>query len=248
MNAWAHGYVENFDYTFGFYRELAPSFLKFGALVSGHRPAFDLKDIAYCELGCGQGFSTNLLAAANPEIAFFANDFMPSHIVNAQRLARAGRQKNVRFYDHPFDEFLSEPTLPTNFDIIALHGVYSWVSPEIRRQILSFIRQKLRPGGIVYISYNAMPGWAPIMPLRRLFVDCVASNQPSQSSTIAQALSYARVFESLEAGYFRGNAAASSLLKKVSDMPQQYFAHEFLNQDWNPFYFQDLVSGYRKQS
>ena len=42
------------------------------------------------ELGCGQGFSTNLLAAANPHIRFHATDFNPGHIVGAQSLAQAG--------------------------------------------------------------------------------------------------------------------------------------------------------------
>jgi len=58
-----------------------------------------------------------------------------------------------------------------DFDFITLHGIYSWISPENRRTIVEFMRRKLKPGGIVYISYNCMPGWAGMMPLRRLLVE-----------------------------------------------------------------------------
>ena len=165
MANWSAGYVVDVEYTHGFYQELTPSLLGFLALLQGvQSPDPGASSLTYCELGCGQGFSTNLLAAANPQIQFHATDFNPGHIVGAQNLARAAAVKNVHFYDDSFAEFLSRDDLP-DFDFITLHGIYSWVSPENRQTIVEFIRRKLKPGGLVYISYNTMPGWASMMPL-----------------------------------------------------------------------------------
>ena len=55
------------------------------------------------------------------------------------------------------------------FDFIGLHGVWSWVSPENQKIIINFIRKKLKVGGVVYISYNTLPGWLQMIPLRELY-------------------------------------------------------------------------------
>ena len=34
---------------------------------------------------------------------------------------------------------------------------------------MQFIRRYLKPGGMVYISYNCLTGWSANMPVRELF-------------------------------------------------------------------------------
>ena len=53
-------------------------------------------------------------------------------------------------------------------DFITLHGVYSWVPAEVREQIIEIVRRKLKPGGLVMVSYNTMPGWASHLPMREI--------------------------------------------------------------------------------
>lgn len=160
--SWTQGYVDGLDYTFDFYRELTPSLLGFAVLCRGQKFAFEGRPLKYCELGCGQGFSTNLLAAANPDIEFYANDFNPAHIAGARSLANDAALANVHFYEHAFADFTDEPALPDGFDIISLHGVYSWISAKNRGEIANFIFRKLKPGGLVFISYNTLPGWSSV--------------------------------------------------------------------------------------
>src|SRR5882757_5507892 len=158
MAEWASGYVTDLGYTHGFYRELTPSYLGLVPLAVG-QSGFDANaSLMICELGCGQGLSANLIAAANPHIQYYATDFNPAHIVGAKALAAEAGTANVHFFDHSFAEFLVEPSLPT-FDVIMLHGIYSWVQAPQRAEIVEFIRRKLKPGGLVYISYNSLPGW-----------------------------------------------------------------------------------------
>jgi SAM-dependent methyltransferase len=242
LNHWTSGYVEGPDYTHGFYRGLTPTIMALAALSQGRKFGPSLDKLTYCELGCGQGFSANLLAAANAGIEIHANDFNPAHVIGARALAEEAGLKNVHFYEHDFAEFIHEPALPAEgFDIIALHGIYSWVSAEARGQVVEFIRRRLKPGGFVYLSYNTMPGWAPVMPLRRLLVDQAARAGGPVVLGIDDALKFAESLTRANAGYFLQNPNVASRLATMLPMSRNYLAHEYFNRDWTPFHFEDVA-------
>ncbi|MCB8821561.1 methyltransferase regulatory domain-containing protein [Microvirga rosea] len=242
MANWASGYVVDVDYTHGFYRELAPSYLSFLALIQGiQAPDRRKGTLAYCELGCGQGFSTNVLAAANPQIRFYATDFNPTHTVGAENLARAAQLENVHFFNDSFAEFLIRDDLPA-FDFITLHGIYSWISQENRRNIVEFIRRKLKPGGIVYASYNTMPGWASVMPLRRLLVEHANGQKTgSQTARIRDSIAFAERLSQLGSRYFVNHPKLNDRLNAIKAKDSHYVAHEYFNSHLNPFYFIDVA-------
>ncbi|MBF9194428.1 class I SAM-dependent methyltransferase [Microvirga terrestris] len=243
MASWSAGYVVDVEYTHGFYQELTPSLLGFLTLLQGvQAPDLGSSSLAYCELGCGQGFSANLLAAANPHIQFYATDFNPGHIVGARDLAKAGGLHNVHFYDDSFADFLGRTDLP-DFDFICLHGIYSWISPENRRTIVDFIRSKLKPGGLVYISYNTMPGWASMMPLRRLLLEHTVAQgaQLSGPSRVKHFIDLADKVGKLDTRYFGSHPKLAKRIEKLKGQNSNYIAHEYLNQHSEPFYFTDLA-------
>ncbi|WP_324132742.1 class I SAM-dependent methyltransferase [Bosea sp. (in: a-proteobacteria)] len=242
MTSWTSGYVSDLPYTHGFYREIVPALLSFAGLASGHEAAKPPLPLRYCELGCGQGFSANLIAAANPAVEIHATDFNPAQIAGARRLAEEAGVANVHFYEAAFANFATEPSLPAQFDIIALHGIYSWISPENRRHIVSFIKQKLRPGGLVYVSYNTLPGWASVMPLRRLMVDHAGLRKGPIAPRVSEALAFAESLKAAGAAYFTHNSAIAGRLDKMKGLPREYLAHEYFNADWTPFYFADVAA------
>eukprot|EP01032_Pedospumella_encystans_P007232 gene7232-8675_t len=88
MQDWTGGYVTDIEYTSGFYRELAPASINFAALLRRYGSPDACKAYTWLEVGCGNGLSANALAAANPQSVFYAFDFNPVHIQNAQRVAR----------------------------------------------------------------------------------------------------------------------------------------------------------------
>lgn len=242
MTTWTSGYVADLAYTHGYYRELQPQLLRMAALSRATQVALPQDRLSYCELGCGQGFSANLLAAANPQMDVHAMDFNPAQIAGARALAAEAGTSNVHFHDHAFAEFGSEPTLPDTFDIIALHGIYSWISPENRRHIVEFIRRRLRVGGLLYISYNTLPGWAPLMPLRQLLVDQANLSVGSIAPRIEAAISFAEQFQALAPAYFAQNPLVAVRFDKLKGMSRNYLAHEYFNRDWTPFYFTDVAA------
>lgn len=242
MSTWTDGYVADINYTFGFYRELTPALQTFVALSRGNRgPGPGLGGpAAYCELGCGHGFSANLLAAANPNIEVYANDFLPAQIAWARSLAGDAATPNLHFSDASFQEYIDDPSLPP-FDFIGLHGIYSWVSAENRQAIVDFIARKLKVGGLVYISYNTLPGWAGAMPIRRLLVEHSGMTGGPLSLRIEKAMAFAERMTEANAAYMRDTHGVKARLEGMRSHSRSYLAHEYFNRDWTPFYFADVA-------
>jgi len=163
---WQDGYVIEVPYTQGFYHHLSPANLLLCLLAKQVKFPPIGQPFTYCELACGHGLTTNLLAATYPQGDFYATDFNPTHIHQARDLAAAAGLSNVTFSDQSFQEYL-EADLPA-FDFISLHGIYSWISPENRRVIQAFLQKYLKVGGVVYVSYNTLPGWGVLAPIQKL--------------------------------------------------------------------------------
>jgi len=236
---WNEGYVIDVDYTRGFYQELAPRALAFTALALGVEPPEVNRPYTYFEIGCGHGFTSNLLAAANPQGSFFANDFNPTHIRNARALAADAGLTNVTFLENSFEE-LEKADLP-QFDFITLHGVYSWVSEGARRAIVDFIRRKLNPGGLVYISYNSMPGWASMGPVQRLLSEYAAMVPGPTDRKFRQAVEFAQKLNDKGARFFAANPSAAARLEDLKKRPVKYLLHEYMNAHWYIPYHADVV-------
>ena len=242
MSEWAAGYVVDVGYTHGFYRELTPTSVCLAALLQGFLPPdLERAGLRYCELGCGQGYSINLHASVNPGIEFYATDFNPAHIAGARGLASAAGLSNVRFFEQSFAEFLDNPEVPS-FDFIMLHGIYSWISPENRKVLVRFIREKLNPGGIAYISYNAMPGWASLLPFHHLISEYAAARGTGPTlKRIKDAIAFLERLEASKAKYFGLNPKAGAHLKLVQTQNPSYLAHEYINRDFKAFHFAEVA-------
>ena len=241
MSSWSDGYVTDIGYTGGVHGELAPAHLAFAAALAGQAVPDVAEPLAYCDLGCGQGVTTNLMAASYPHIEFHGNDFNPAHVVGARRMAAETGLANVHFYEDSFEEFLRQPKLPEAFDIIVLHGIYSWISPENRAHVRRFIRERLKPGGLVYLSYNALPGWSALAPIRR-FMQLQNAGGGSTAARLSSALDAVRAAADADMGYFKRNPGAKSWLDKMAKSPPAYLAHEYFNANWTLYYHADLVA------
>ncbi|MEB3229516.1 MAG: class I SAM-dependent methyltransferase [Leptolyngbyaceae bacterium] len=238
MTDWTHGYVSDISYDYSFFPELSPTNLAFNLLDHQFFPP-SFTNFTYCELGCGQGFTTNVLAATNPQGNFWGIDFNPNHIAAAQRLATSAQLNNIQFSDNSFEEFLTSPT--PQFDFIALHGIYSWINDENRKFIVQILSQKLKVGGAVYISYNALPGWSNLMPLRELMVQYTEGTSASTLQKVEQGLEFAQTLQALNAGYFMANPSVKTDLEAMQDNSPVYIGHEYFNQNSYPFYHSKIV-------
>jgi SAM-dependent methyltransferase len=167
MTDWTAGYVADVGYIYGYYPELNPLRVQLAFLSAGL--AFPESGSA-CELGFGQGLSTNIHAATSVT-KWVGTDFNPSQAAFAQDLASV-TAADARLFDESFAEFCARQDLQ-EFDFIGLHGIWSWVSDANREIIVDFVRRKLKVGGVLYVSYNTRPGWAAMVPMRHLLTEHV---------------------------------------------------------------------------
>lgn len=243
MPDWSDGYLTDIPYTSQVYRELAPRYLSFACLTQGMRPPDVGPGSSYLELGCGQGYGTNLFAAANPGMRFVGVDFMPGHIASATRMAKAAGLANVEFLDLSFEQLLRQlPDAAPRFDFVVLHGIYSWVSQRNRETIVRLIDRCLKPGGLAYVSYNVLPGYAALAPIQRFMWEFASRNPGTATDQAAKALDAASDLVAGGAQFFKHNPRAERRLEVIRGQDPQYLAHEFLQGQWTPFYHADVVA------
>lgn len=232
---------ESCDYIPGFFKELSPSLLEFCLLNNGMIGPDTQQPFTYCELGYGQGRTLNLLAAANPHGTFYGTDFNRSHFESATAVAETGGLSNLHLFADSFEAF-GERDLP-QFDIIVLHGIFSWVDDACRQLLLQFVKQHLKPCGLVYVSYNALPGWSDLMPLRRLLLDCARTTRDPRNTTeehAAQTLALATRIAT-QSNFLQDRPTTVKELERLNQLPLGYLAHEYLVPDMQAFYAGDVI-------
>jgi len=237
MSNWTAGYVADIGYTYGYYTELNPQRLKLPFLASG-KVLPEVKTA--CELGFGQGMSIAIHAAAS-QVTWYGTDFNPAQASFAKEItAAAGVDASV--FDESFEEFCLRPDLP-EFDYIGLHGIWSWINDQNRRVITDFLRRKLKIGGVLYISYNTQPGWAPMVPVRELLsshIDVMGASGQGIVNRIDAALDFAERLFAAEPLYTKINSQVIERVKRMKEQSRHYLAHEYFNQDWHPMSFNRL--------
>jgi len=168
-------------------------------------------------------------------------DFNPSQASFAQELARASGS-DAKLYDEAFAEFVARTDLP-EFDYIGLHGIWSWISDDNRRIIVDFIRRKLKVGGVLYISYNTLPGWAAFAPMRHLMAEHAQEfgvQGKGIINRVCDAIDFAEKMLATQPQFAQANAGVPGRLQTLKGQNRQYLAHEYFNRDWLPMHFANV--------
>jgi SAM-dependent methyltransferase len=234
------GNVADVGYTAGFYPETAPAHLAFAALCRSRAPGLAGRPRRVLELGFGQGFGLALLAAANPDVAFEGCDFNAEHVAHARHLIGDAMLANVSVSHQSFEQAADQGD--NDVDVVILHGILSWIEPASQRAVVSNLERRLKPGGVAYVSYNCMPGWAPLAPIRRLILDVKHHNPGSSANQIGPALDLLEQLWRSNAGYFVMNPMAAHHVLTMLAMDQAYLAHEFLAEPAALPYFADVAA------
>ncbi|NBU25236.1 MAG: class I SAM-dependent methyltransferase [Gammaproteobacteria bacterium] len=221
----AEGYVEEIPYTYGYHPDLDPARMQAALRRAGIEPP---EVATACELGYGQGLSLAIHAVAG-RARWWGTDLLAAHAANVRALV-AGTAARLEAADQPFAVFCARDDLP-QFDFIGLYGVWSWVSEANRDCIVRFAARRLRPGGVLFVSYNALPGWAPMSPLRELLVAHAAA-QPSAmplAARIEAAMAHAGARVLRDAAWVEAHPGLEAEWRTIRHKDVAYLAHEFFN-------------------
>jgi SAM-dependent methyltransferase len=232
------GYAADIPYLRDFKPMLAPAWLDHVALVAGIEAPSRQDGFAWCDLGCGQGVTAAILAATHPAAVFHGMDAMPAHIDHARRLAAAATIPNLQLHAVDFAAAIGLE-LP-QFDYIVAHGVYTWIGAEAQCAVRRFIDRRLKPGGLVYLSYNAMPGWARDLPFQGLLREFGRTSRGDNLGRLTASAELARTL----AGAGVASLAASFIIKELQERPEDYppayLVHEFMPPAWQPLYVTEV--------
>jgi hypothetical protein len=95
------------------------------------------------------------------------------------------------------------------------------------------------------VSYNALPGWAHLQPLRRM-MHAYAEAAPGDSAEKARAaFHYVQELANRGAGYFSAVPAAAAHLASIARHDIRYVAHEYVTPHGDPFYFTEVETAMR---
>jgi SAM-dependent methyltransferase len=228
----ADGYPSDVPYLPTFISELAPAWLDHVALIQGFAPPERRGSFAWCDLGCGLGISAAILAATHCNGDFHGIDLISEHVEAARRLAADAGIANLSFHEADF-EAAAALKLP-QFDYIVAHGVYSWIGPEAQNSLRRFIDRCLKPNGLVYLSYNALPGRAADLPFQRLVRRL---GEPASGDTVSRigfALEHLDCLLALKAPALVASPLAMARKKHPKRFSLAYLAHELLGAHWSP--------------
>jgi SAM-dependent methyltransferase len=248
MTDWGGGYITDIAYLTGWYRQQSPGLLALTCLLNGVEASVPAGDepLQILELGCGQGFASLLLAASNPTWRITAIDFNPAHIAAARAWAAEARLENVTFLEADFATLAEDPVsreIP-QADFVTLHGVWSWIAPAVQDGIVRLLRDKVRPGGVVHVSYNVLPAWGPRMGLQRLIHDSGRLLAGRSDRRVEEGIKLAQSLFAAQALNLRNPASTGQILEQFVTLPVPYLAHEFMNENWRPCFMRDVADAF----
>jgi SAM-dependent methyltransferase len=232
-------------YPSNFYSYQTPASLDYVAAINGIAPPVpSATPFTYLDLGCGDGFTIVLLAAAYPQCRFIGVDINPEHIAIGTALAQAGGVDNVRLIEGGFEDWRALD-LP-DCDYITMHGVYAWISEAARGAVLDLLVARLKPGGLLYVSYNAYPGWGAVAPLRQLLLDYASSLAGDKLANVAATIRHLQLLRDKGAAYFKENPSAGAMLDDLAGKDIRYVAHEIFVPHWSPQSFSAVARRMRE--
>jgi SAM-dependent methyltransferase len=243
---WGGGYTTDIAYVPGYYPNQSPLHLEMACLlggVAGVEVAAG-KPLSYLELGCGHGFGALALAASNPAWRVTGIDFNPAHIAAARELATESGIDNAYFIEADLATLASDPLsdeIPPA-DVATMHGLWSWVADPVRAGIVALLDSKVRPGGVVQLSYNALPGWQGAIGMQRLLREAGQRLASRSDRQAAAGIEIIRALVDANVPYLRDNSFVRSLLDHADRAQSAYLAHEYMNEFWRPCFHTDVAA------
>lgn len=240
---WNDGYVVDVAYTEPIIAYLCPAPISTSAVLHGQPPLPRDRPVVWMDLGAGSGVSACMVAAANPDVEVWGCDFNPAHVERAQGLARdAGLTSTCTFEEASFAELAADDAIgPAQVDVIAIHGVYSWISRANQVHIGEIVRRRLRPGGVVFVSYAVPTGWSAMTPVAEALH--LRSHAEGGRTDLGYRVAVDDLLRLRDAGArsFPLSPYEAGSFDRLPTTDARYAAHEFLGAHFRPLMFEEVA-------
>lgn len=191
------------------------------------------------ELGCGRGGNLIPMALALPESRFVGIDLSRQQVADGRSVIETLGLSNIEL--RPLSILAIDESFGP-FDYIICHGVYSWVSDEVRDKILTVCRRHLAPHGVAYVSYNTYPGWH----LRSVVRDLLAFHVRGLADASTRLRQARDLLDLVGQSVQDGKSPYALSLREETDIlrsePDSYLFHEHLEEVNSPLYFHQFIA------
>ncbi|MEP6935336.1 MAG: class I SAM-dependent methyltransferase, partial [Nitrospirota bacterium] len=175
----------------------APERLAVASLLHGG-PRAPLDTYRVLEIGCGNGANLLPLAFYRRQGNFVGVDGACSQIEIAEARKSELKLSSIDFICADF--LTAAKQLSGQFDYIIAHGIFSWVSHDVRDALLGLCAERLSRGGLLYLNYNTRPGWNIRGMVREFLLAQTAGIASLLDRARAAQVVAAKVVESLRVG------------------------------------------------
>jgi len=199
---------------------------------------------AILEIGCGTGANLLHIAERFPGSRCVGIDMSERHIAEGKKMASAAGVHNIELR---CGDLQNETVEDRGFDYIICHGVYSWVPPHVQQQLLHTLSAAVSECGLVYLSYNVLPGWRQRGAIRDIMMTgalhrSVVSNSYAPEDRLKGAMELLSLVSSARTseGDLYG-AYVKESLKRFEGSHPAYLFHEYLEEHNTAVLFSDLM-------
>lgn len=195
------------------------------------------------ELGCAAGGNIIPHAVHYPKGHYVGVDLSKVQIEEGQATIKELGLKNVELKHcsiTDIDESYGK------FDYIICHGVLSWVPDFVRDKIFEISNKNLTEKGVVYISYNTLPGWNMVRTIRDMMLYHAKSFNKANDKVVQSRALLEFVKESLkdsDTPYAKFLSKEAELLSKQGD---HYLRHDHLEEENKQYYFHEFMENAAK--
>jgi hypothetical protein len=207
------------------------------------RPGAPFGRCRVLEVACSEGVNIANMAVGAPNSEFFGIDIAESSIARGEETIGWAGLGNVRLR---LADIRDEQAVQGEFDYIIAHGVYSWVSADVRAALMAMIGKKLSADGVAFISYNAFPGCRVRETIRDYLVYVLRdAHDPQQRMEAARA-----ALEYQMSGWSAEKPFQKALLEAAQDnlnRPIEVLFHDEMGEVWEPQFLSDVADAARAQ-
>ena len=188
------------------------------------------------ELGCGDGSNCIPLAERNPKSRFIGVDRDEALVLKGRSQIEQLGLTNVELICADIESYSPETG---GFDYVICHGVYSWVSPALQRRILEISKRALSPRGVLFVSYNTLPGWRQRGVVRDILQ--VGADMSPDSSDGSRYEAGMKLLSIVAKEGAQVPAYVREAAERLVDSEPSYVIQEFLGEYNTPLLFKDFM-------
>jgi SAM-dependent methyltransferase len=236
MSLRAQSAYDAVDYPSYSYPETHPDRMAAMAILHGLSPA-PANRCRVLEIGCNEGANLIPMAYALPESEFVGFDLAALPVERGQKRIDALGLTNIRIFVSDLMEVGGELG---RFDYILAHGLYAWVPEPVRDRLLALCGELLTPGGVAFVSYDALPGGH----LRRMTREMMLFGVKQIADAKTRAIQARGLLQMVLEARPEGDAYRQLLTRQVESMEKrnpETIYHDELAEEYHPVLFTEFV-------